>query len=43
MKLDANLSAKLSWQLLKKLTRIIRTSNSRITSEITLPDLPTIT
>jgi protein phosphatase len=43
MKLDANLSAKLSWQLLKKLTRIIRTSNSRITSELTLPDLPTIT
>jgi hypothetical protein len=43
MKLDANLSAKLSWQLLKKLSRIIRTSNSRITAELTHPDLTTAT
>ena len=33
MKLDANLSAKLSWQLLKKLSRIVRTSNARLASE----------
>ncbi|MFT5686459.1 MAG: serine/threonine protein phosphatase PrpC [Myxococcota bacterium] len=35
MKLDANLSAKLSWQLLKKLSRIVRTSNDRLTADIT--------
>ena len=33
MKLDANLSAKLSWQLLKKLSRIIRTSNARLAAD----------
>ena len=43
MKLDANLSAKLSWQLLKKLSRIIRTSNARLTSEPTISELSTAT
>ncbi len=33
MKLDANLSSKLSWQLLKKLSRIVRTSNDRLVAE----------
>ena len=43
MKLDANLSAKISWQLLKKLSRIIRTSNARITAEPTIPEQPLAT
>ena len=40
MKLDANLSAKLSWQLLKKLSRIVRISNTRLAAEsITLESI----
>jgi len=37
-KLNANLSAKLSWQLLKKLSRIVRASNERITGDMLSPD-----
>jgi len=40
MKQDSDLSAKLMWQLLQKLTRLVRASNDRIVAEtITLDDL----
>lgn len=40
MKQDSDLAAKLMWQLLQKLTRLVRVSNDRIVAEtITLDDL----
>lgn len=40
MKQDSDLAAKLMWQLLQKLTRLVRASNDRIVAEtITLDDL----